>query len=341
LSYSGRETTRPDRPGPLVVLVGPTAVGKTALSIAFAQHWRHAHGQAVEILSADSRQVYRELDIGTAKPTVAERQGVPHHLIDLVEPTEDFTLANYQDRAYAAIDEILGRGALPMLVGGTGLYVRAVVDGVRLPRVAPDRGLRKDLEQFAQSAGPEALHRRLNSLDPVAADRIDPRNVRRVVRALEVTLITERPFSDNLAGEPRYSVCQVGLTTERGELYRRIDLRVDEQMAAGLLDETRAAIERGCPPDRPALTGFGYRQMVAVIEGRMSLPEAVQRYKFETHRFARQQYTWFRLDDSSIRWLLAEDAAPECLAKIAERCVRQSADLNSGSRSSEYEYVSE
>jgi tRNA dimethylallyltransferase len=311
------------------------------LSIAFARLWRQVCGQAVEILSADSRQVYRGLDIGTAKPTVAERQGVAHHLIDLVEPTEDFTLADFQDRAYEAINQVLGRGALPLLVGGTGLYVRAVVDGVHLPRVAPDRGLREDLEKFAQTAGPEALHRRLHSVDPVAAHRIDPRNVRRVVRALEVTLITGRPFSDNLAGEPRYSVCQVGLTTERDELYRRIDVRVDDQVAAGLLDETHAAIERGCPPARPALTGFGYRQMVDVIEGRMSLPEAVQRYKFETHRFARQQYTWFRLDDSSIRWLRAEDASPECLAKIAERCVRESSDLISGSRSSEYEYVSE
>jgi tRNA dimethylallyltransferase len=327
------------RPRSLVALVGPTAIGKTALSIAFAQMWQCERDQPVEVISADSRQVYRGLDIGTAKPSVAERHGVPHHLIDLIDPSDDFTLADFQDRAYAAIDDVLDRGELPLLVGGTGLYDRAVVDGIQLPRVPPDRQLRAELESLSLIAGFEALHRQLAHVDPVAAGRIDPRNVRRVVRALEVTLVTGRPFSESAIRQPRYAVCKVGLTLERAQLYRRIDARVDTQVAAGLLEETRSALERGCAPTRPALAGFGYRQMVDVIEGRLSLTEAIQRYKYETHRFARQQYTWFRLDDPSIVWLTVANASPEGLAQVVGRIVMRASERENN-RSGEYEYVS-
>jgi tRNA dimethylallyltransferase len=307
----------------IITLVGPTAVGKTALAIAFAKRWEGDSGQPVEVVSADSRQVYRGLDIGTAKPTIVERRGVPHHLIDLVDPVDDFSVADYQDRAYETIDALLSRGALPLLVGGPGLYVRSIVDGIRLPRVAPNYELRSTLEDVARRDGIEALHRKLAAADPVAAARIDPRNVRRVVRALEVTITSGRPFSENAGGEPRYAILQIGLTMDRAWLYRRIDQRVDEQVAAGLLDETRAALDRGCPRTRPALSGFGYRQMIDVVEGKSSLSDAVQRYKFETHRFARQQYSWFRLDDPATSWLDAESASAERLARLVQSFKRR------------------
>jgi tRNA dimethylallyltransferase len=302
--------------GGIVTLVGPTAVGKTAHAIAFAKHWESVAEQPVEIVSADSRQVYRGLDIGTAKPTPTERNGVTHHLIDLVDPEDDFTLADFQDRAHDTIDGVLSRGALPLVVGGTGLYVRAIVDGLQLPRVAPDADLRRDLEAYARQSGSDALHRRLVGVDPAAAARIDPRNVRRVIRAIEVTHLSGRPFSLGSRAQPRYAALQIGLTLEREQLYHRIDERVEAQVAAGLLEETQAALDRGCLPTRPALSGFGYRQMVDVIFGRLSLPDAVQRYKFETHRYVRQQYSWFRLADPAIKWYYATETSTDGLVRL-------------------------
>jgi tRNA dimethylallyltransferase len=295
------EETRPV--GRLVAIVGPTAVGKSALALALAERLPRMHGGRVEIVSADSRQVYRGLDVGTAKPTPEERCRVIHHLIDVVEPEDDFSLAEFQDRAYLAIDDVLRRGGIPLLVGGTGLYVRAVVDGVSLPRVAPDRALRAELEDFARQRGADELHRRLAAVDPLAARRIDPRNVRRVIRALEVVRTTGTPFSTGTTPRPRYDVLTIGLTANRDALYRRIDERIERQVADGLLDETHAVLARGCPPTRPALRGLVYREMVAYLQGDLDLPSAMQRAKFETHRFARQQYAWFRLDDARIHWL--------------------------------------
>jgi tRNA dimethylallyltransferase len=279
---------------PLVAIVGPTAVGKSALALGLAEALERRTGRKAEIVSADSRQVYRGLDIGTAKPSRAEQAAVRHHLLDLVDPEDDFSLAEFQDRAYAAIDAVHHRGGLPLLVGGTGLYVRAVVEGLSLPRVAPDAALRAALAEQAANHG--------GLVDPVAAGRIDPRNLRRVIRALEVVLKTGVPFSQGLAPQPRYPVLTLGLTMEREALYRQIDARVEAQLAAGLLGETAAVLARGCSPTRPALTGFGYREMVSHLQGHLDLPTAVARYKFETHRFARQQNTWFRLDDRRIAW---------------------------------------
>ncbi|MBX6773166.1 MAG: tRNA (adenosine(37)-N6)-dimethylallyltransferase MiaA [Chloroflexi bacterium] len=297
------DVTRNSDLPPLIGIVGPTAVGKSEMAV------RLADVLPVEIVSADSRQVYRGLDIGTAKPSPEERQRVPHHLIDLVDPEDDFSVVEFQDLAYAAIDAILERGHLPLLVGGTGLYIRAVVEGVRFPRVEPDPALRQELEHRARQDGAAVLHRRLAQLDPLAAARIDPRNIRRVIRALEVILTTGRRFSDREQPAPRYRSLLIGLTRARDELYHRIDTRVDAQIADGLVEETRQVLARGCPPDRPALQGLGYRQIVAYLSGRMSLPAAIERIKFETHRFARQQYTWFRLDDPEIHWLDAADPA--------------------------------
>jgi tRNA dimethylallyltransferase len=286
----------------LLVIVGATAVGKTALSLTLAQAF------AGEIISADSRLFYRGMDVGTAKPTAVEQALVPHHFIDVCAPDETLTLADYQEQAYAVIDRIQGNGRLPILVGGTGQYVRAVVEGWGIPRVPPHPALRQALEKVN---GPE-LARWLRGLDPAAAARLDPRNVRRVIRALEVTLVKGRPISELQRKQPPpYRICQIGLQRDRQSLYQRIDDRVDLMMANGLLAEVERLRERGYGRDLPAMSGLGYRQLGAYLDGEMSLEEAVERIKFETHRFARQQATWFRLDDPAIHWFDAGAAGME------------------------------
>lgn len=281
---------------PLLVLVGPTAVGKTSLSLALARRFDG------EIVSADSRLFYRGLDIGTAKPTADERGDIPHHLIDVCAPDETLSLGQYQRLAYRTIDEILARGRLPILVGGTGQYVWAVVEGWGIPEVAPRPALRAALEGL----GTDEVARWLAALDPTAAGRIDPRNVRRVVRALEVTLVTGRPMSAlQRRTSPPYDIHIIGLHEERDTLYARIDARVDGMMADGLLDEVVGLRDAGYGAEVPSMSGLGYRQLLAFLEGGMSLEAAVERVKFETHRFARQQATWFRRDDSRIAWFNA------------------------------------
>ncbi len=286
-------------PRPLLALVGPTAVGKTALSLALAARFDG------EIVSADSRLFYRGMDIGTAKPTAAERAAAPHHLIDICDPNETLSLGQYQRLAYAAIDGVLARGRLPILVGGTGQYVMAVVEGWGIPEVAPRSALRAALAGLGEA---EAA-RWLAALDPTAAGRIDQRNVRRVVRALEVTLVSGRPISElQRKTPPPYDVRLVGLRRDRATLYARIDARVDEMMAAGLLDEVQRLQDAGYA-DEPPLSGLGYRQLLAHLRGQTTLDEAVTRIKFETHRFARQQATWFRADDPRMAWFEADDGA--------------------------------
>jgi tRNA dimethylallyltransferase len=274
-------------------------VGKTAVAL------RLAEALGGEIVSADSRQVYRGMDIGTAKATPGERARVPHHLIDVVDPDETLTLAEFQRLAYAAIDDILARGRLPLLVGGSGQYVRAVVEGWGVPEVAPQGRLRAALEAL----GGDELARWLAALDPVAARRIDPRNRRRVIRALEVTLVTGRPISAlQHKSPPPYRVLQVGLALARPLLYARVDARVAHMMAAGLLEETRRLAERygwGVP----AMSGLGYAQLGAYLRGEMTLEEAVAAIRRETRRFVRQQANWFRRDDPAIRWFDAAELA--------------------------------
>jgi tRNA dimethylallyltransferase len=277
----------------LLVIVGPTAVGKTALAIDLAQHL------GGEIVSADSRQIYRGMDIGTAKPTCQEQSLAPHHLIDIVAPDEPYTLAQFQADAYAAIDDILARGKLPFLVGGTGLYVRSVVEGLRIPRVPPNVELRA---QLARQGG-RALYERLRELDPDAAARIDPRNVRRTVRALEVCLTTGRRFSElGRASPPPYRITQIGLTMNRPELYARIDARVECMMAQGLVAEVEALVRQGYGWNLPSMSGLGYREMGAYLRGEVPLDEAVMNIKRNTRDFVRRQYAWFRVKDERIQW---------------------------------------
>ena len=268
------------------------------------------------MVSADSRQIYREFDIGTAKPTLAERALVRHHLVDCVDPDSPYSLADYQSDAYRALADITARGLTPLLVGGTGLYVRAVLDGLSIPRVPPDPELRAALEQRAAREGREVLHAELARLDPGAATSIDARNVRRVVRALEVCLLTGRPFSaTGSAAPPPYRVLRIGLTASRDILYRRIDSRIDAQLAAGLVDEVRRLLAAGYLTASPAMSSLGYRELAAYLRGELSLDVAAERMKFETHRYVRQQYTWFRLDSPAIHWLdIATDVVPAALA---------------------------
>jgi tRNA dimethylallyltransferase len=303
---------------PLVVVVGPTAVGKTALAIELCQRYRG------EIVSADSRQIYRGMDIGTAKPTPAEQSAARHHLIDIIEPDQTLGVAEYQSRAYAAIEDVLRRGRIPFLVGGSGQYVHAVVKGWKVPRVPPDYQLRAELEAEARNLGAQALHSRLATLDPQAAARIDHRNVRRVIRALEVCLKTGKPISAQQSAQPPpYRILQIGLTMPRAQLYARIDARVDRMMAEGLLDEVRRLVAQGYSLNLPAMSGLGYRQLGEYLAGRISLEEAVRRIKKETRRFVRQQYNWFRLDDPLIHWVDVSGAdAFERVSQLIESFLR-------------------
>jgi len=280
-----------------LVIVGPTAVGKTALSLHVAE------ALDGEIVSADSRLFYRGMDIGTAKPSSEERARVFHHLINIAEPDDTVGLAEFQERAYSAIADVHARGRLPLLVGGSGQYVRAVVEGWCIPRVPPDSALRAELEAQAKRDGAEQLHARLVRLDPDGAQRIDPRNLRRVIRALEVCLLTGQPISEQQRKRPPpYRILQVGLTMERAALYARADRRVEAMMAAGLEDEVRRLLEAGYGWDLPAMSGLGYVQFRPYFEGQATLEEVVAEIKRATHRFVRHQYNWFRLSDPAIRW---------------------------------------
>jgi tRNA dimethylallyltransferase len=286
------------RPVTLLTVVGPTAAGKTALAV------RLARAMDGEIISADSRQIYRGMDIGTAKPTPDEQTQAPHHMLDVVDPGQILTVAEYQRLAYRLIDEIAARGHLPMLVGGTGQYVHAVVEGWSIPEVPPQLDLRAELAARAAGQGSEALHAELAQLDPVAAARIDHRNVRRVIRALEVTLTTGQAISSlQTKSPPPYRLYQLGVNRPRAELYRRIDERVDAMLAAGLLDEVRRLADAGYGWELPAMTGLGYRQIGQYLRGELTLSEAVALIKKLTRRFVHQQSTWFRADDPAIHWV--------------------------------------
>ena len=281
----------------LLVILGPTAVGKTDLAIEIAQ------AVEGEIISADSRQIYRLMDIGTAKPTPEQQAAVPHHLLDVVNPDENLSLAQYQHLAYAAIDAAHGRGHLPMLVGGTGQYITAVVEGWTIPEVPPNERLRAELEAFAAQQGASALHERLRQLDSAAADHIDYRNVRRVVRALEVCLESGQPISElQRKHPPPYRMMTYGITLDRDALYERADRRVDEMIAEGFLDEVRCLLDAGYNRRLPSMSGLGYVQLAAHLLDSLPLDEAVADTKHATHDFIRRQYTWFRGHDSGILW---------------------------------------
>jgi len=298
----------------LVAIVGPTGVGKSHLALRLAKTFNG------EIVSADSRQVYRHMNIGTAKPTPKELSLVRHHLIDIINPDEDFSLAQYQQLAYKAIEDIQRRGKLALLAGGSGLYVWAVLEGWGIPEVPPDPELRHSLEREATKVGKDRLYQELRKVDPVAAQRIDPRNVRRTIRALEVYRTTEAPFSQlQYKNAPLFDILIIGLTIDRAELYRRIDLRVDMMIKQGLVAEVKKLVDMGYDINLPAMSGIGYRQIGMFLRGDLALAAAIQQIKFETHRVARHQYAWFRLKDDRIHWFdIQSEAEPEIIALLSK-----------------------
>ncbi len=295
---------------PLIVLLGPTAVGKTEIAI------RLAESMNAEIVSADSRLFYRGMDIGTAKPSAEDRRRVPHYLIDVANPDEVWSLAVFQTQARAAVSGILARGRLPLLVGGTGQYLRAVTQGWQPPRIEPDPSLRLALENWAGQIGPDGLHQRLAVLDPAAARQIDPRNLRRTVRALEVIFTSGQLFSAQriLAPSP-YRLLQLGLIRPRLELYARIDARIAGMLESGLVAEVHGLLERGISPESPAFSAIGYHEIAAHLGGETSLAEAVKLIQRRTRTYVRRQANWFKPDDPEIHWF---QASPDPLPAIQQ-----------------------
>jgi tRNA dimethylallyltransferase len=285
---------------PLIVIAGPTAVGKTELSIQLAERL------GGEIISADSRLFYRGMDIGTAKPTLEERKRVPHHLIDVAEPDEIWSLPIFQKAAQEAVESIHQRKRLPILVGGTGQYVRAVTEGWSPPAYAPNPNLRRTLEEWAEETGPEGMHTRLTRLDPQAAERILPGNLRRTIRALEVIFQSGRRFSEQQRkGSSPYQSIQIGLIRPREELYARVDARIEMMFSTGLVEEVRGLLENGYSRDLPTLSAIGYGEVCAYLNGEISMDEAICLIKRRTRQFVRRQSNWFRLNDPEIRWFQA------------------------------------
>jgi len=281
----------------MIAIVGPTAVGKSEFALHLAQYF------PLEIISADSRQVYRYMDIGTNKPSPAERASVPHHVIDVVEPDEDFSLTMYHQLATGALEAIQQKGKLPLLVGGSGLYVWSLIEGWKIPEVPPDQKLRRQLEARAEQGDSQSLYRELQDIDPVAAAKINPGNIRRVIRALEIYYATGQPPSQLQHKEaPSFSTLIIGLTQERSELYKKIDERADKMIQKGLVEEVEQLLKKGYGASLPSMSGIGYKQIGQFLRREMTLPEAVDKIKYETHRLARHQYAWFRLSDSKICW---------------------------------------
>jgi len=308
------ESSPTPSPVPLVVILGPTAVGKTTLSIELAGRLDG------EIISADSRLFYRGMDIGTAKPSLEERQRIPHHLIDVTTPDQAWSLTIFQQEARRLILEIASRGHLPFMVGGTGQYIHAVTQGWNPPRVSPDPRLRKVLEDWAVEITPLGLHARLASLDPPAASRIDPQNLRRTIRALEVIFLTGQRFSDQ--GQQTtspYRLLQIGLKLPRQVLYARIDERIDTMLSLGLVSEVQKLLDHGYAPGLPPFSAIGYREIIAYLHGEISQEEAVMLMKRQSRVFVRRQANWFKEIDPLIHWFDAQTLVVESVIDLIHR----------------------
>ena len=291
----------------IIAIVGPTASGKTGLGISLAKKY---HG---EIISADSRQVYRGMDIGTAKPTTSERKEVTHHLIDVADPSEEYTVSDYKRDAMAAIEDILKRKKLPIMVGGTGLYVDAVIDNLDIPKIQADPVLRASIEKDIETLGLATVFKKLVELDPEAAHIVDPKNPRRVVRALEVAILTGEPFTaQRKKNEPLFDALKIGIGPSPEVLRERIDRRVYLMMQDGLVDEVQALIKKygaSCA----AFDAIGYREIISYLDGDMSLEQATDIIKHNTWHYAKRQMTWFR-KDKNIQWIAKPEAAEKIVA---------------------------
>lgn len=297
----------------LLCLLGPTAVGKTEIAIQLAQRLN------AEIVSLDSRQIYRQMDIGTAKPTHEERQAAPHHLIDCVDISQPFSVADYQSLADTAIADIQNRGKQVLLVGGAGLYFRAVVDGL-FEGPGADPLFRERLEAEAKQHGVDVLHERLRTCDPESAERIHPNNLVRVIRALEVYELTGIPMSEHQQQwhqeSQRYPFIAFCLTMPRALLYQRIEQRVDVMLANGLVTEVESLLAAGYARDTVALRSFGYKELIAYLDGKCTYLEAVAQLKQNTRRFAKRQLTWFR-KDTRIEWI-DRNSTPDIVKHLLE-----------------------
>lgn len=296
---------------PLVVILGPTAVGKSEIAIQLAERFNG------EIVSADSRLFYRRMDIGTAKPDVQERLRVPHHLIDVADPDESWSLALFQLEANQVINKIYARHHLPFLVGGTGQFIRAIIEGWKVPQVHPNPRLRWLLYQWSEQIGKYELHAKLSILDPVAADTIEPSNLRRTVRALEVILSTGRRFSDQRSkGRSIYQPLLIGLIRPRSELYKRIDARISSMIDSGFIEEVRRLLDAGYSPYLPTMSAIGYGEIVKYLQGKITLDEAVLLMKRRTRVFVRRQANWFKEDDPTIQWFQVREDTSDALVTV-------------------------
>jgi len=287
---------------PLILIVGPTAVGKTEISIQLAERFNG------EIVSADSRLFYRGMDIGTAKPSPEEQARVPHYLIDIAEPDEILSLAVFQQKASEIIEDIHTHNKLPFLVGGTGQYVRAVTQGWIPPEVKPDETFRSELERQKEENGIYWLHAKLEKLDPEAASKIDPRNYRRTIRALEVIQTTGKKFSEQRGqSESPYHLITIGLARPREELYQRVDKRIDLMFENGFIDEVKKLLDKGYPPSLPTMSAIGYRECVSVIKGELTEEQAKVQMRRATRVYVRRQANWFKESDPNIHWFRVND----------------------------------
>lgn len=300
--------------GKVIAIVGPTAVGKTAVAIELVNK------VGGEIVSADSMAVYKYMDIGTAKPTLEEQTKAKFHLIDVVEPDVQYNVGEFQQLAHRSIDEILEHNPPAVIVGGSGLYVRAAIDGLDLSVPADNPKLRSKLEDEARIYGKEYVHEKLVKVDPAAAERIHPNNLKRVIRALEIYESTGTPasvfFDKDSRRESRYPDASFfGLTMDRDKVYERIDRRVDAMVEAGLVEEVKDLLDRGLDSSLSSMQGLGYKEMVGYLQGQYSLDEAIALLKKNTRRFAKRQYTWFRAD-SRIKWIDVEGRTAEEVSRI-------------------------
>ena len=297
----------------LVAIVGPTAVGKSNLAIRLA---KSLNG---EILNGDSRLVYRQMDIGTDKPSLANRSEVKHHLIDILNPDDTYNLSLYLDQARSIVDDTNNVDKVPFLVGGTGQYIWGLIDGFRSPNVAPNNVLRYQLQQKAQNQGSIALWNQLELVDPLSASKIDYRNTRRIIRALEVYLETGIPISQAQNKNTNlYESLIIGLTMDREHLYNKIDSRIDQMIANGWIEEVKHLLGQGYSPDMASMYSIGYRDITKHIEGQMDLDDTISKIKTDTHRLARSQYAWFKPTDPRIQWFDASgESSYELILQMA------------------------
>jgi tRNA dimethylallyltransferase len=279
----------------IIVILGPTASGKTSLSINIARQFNG------EVISTDSRQVYRFMDIGTAKIKPKETEGIKHYMIDVVNPDQQFTLADFVDQAKKAIDEIHKKGKIPIITGGTGLYIRAICDNYKIPRIEPDYALRQKLQEEVAQHGSEYIHDKLKKIDPETAEKIHPNNTRYVIRAIEINKAIGDKKQD-LKEKPIYDVLKIGITMDREKLYDRINRRVYDQIDEGLVNETKTLLQKGYSEKLPSMSSLGYPEMLKYINGELMLEEAIELLQINTRHYAKRQLTWFS-KEKDIYWL--------------------------------------